>query len=135
MDPDNEALKGLFENYNRINHLFRQRSFWELYKTPVDVKGVGIKQVQVCQTYSSMHTWRLTILEVVPRDSAVIPGQTNTQPTGINKNHSELVKYTSENDPDFVTVSNALILETRASFKRINDNWANWKRELSMSVR
>ncbi len=44
------------------------------------------------------------------------------------------MKYTGENDPDFVTMSNALVLEMRGSFKRINDNWAHWKRELSMFV-
>lgn len=70
----------------------------------------------------------------MPKDSAIIPGQPNTQPTGINKNHSTLMKYTGENDLDFVTMSNALVLEMRGSFKRINDNWANWKRELSMFI-
>ncbi len=44
------------------------------------------------------------------------------------------MKYTGENDLDFVTMSNALVLEMRGSFKRINDNWANWKRELSMFI-
>jgi hypothetical protein len=46
MEPNNEALKGLFENFNRISGHFKQRAFYEAYKTPVKMLG-GVKKIQV----------------------------------------------------------------------------------------
>ncbi|KAK4672178.1 hypothetical protein QC763_0001180 [Podospora pseudopauciseta] len=47
-------------------------------------------------------------LMVVPRASAVVPGQTNAEPVAIHANHHNMVKYTSREDSGYKTVSRHL---------------------------
>jgi hypothetical protein len=67
----------------------------------------------------------------VPKESAVISGQKNDEAIALSKDHVDLVKFASKDDPDFIKVYTALVLELRKSFKPINDRWTQWKRDLS----
>lgn len=116
LEPGNQALKTQFESYKMISHLFNQRSFWEVYETPVTLLTMEIKH-----------------LVVVPKESAIPPGQKNDQATALMKDHLGLVKFASKDDPDYVTVTNALILELRKSFRPILDRWIEWNRQMKQS--
>lgn len=73
------------------------------------------------------------MVKVVPKDSAVPPGQKNDQATPLMKDHLGLVKFASKDDPDYGTVTDALILALRESFRPIAERWTEWKRTISAS--
>jgi hypothetical protein len=72
-------------------------------------------------------------MQVVPKDSATIPGMKNDLVVALNKDHHGLVRFESADDPDFKTIVRSLILELRKSSKPINDRWAERRKELSAS--
>ena len=135
LDPGNQALEANFTTYNKISHNFNQRSFWEKYTTPVKFRKMEIKNVVVGRPLLKCSHFRNRAdkMQVVPKDSATIPGIKNDLVVALSKDHYGLVRFESADDPDFRTVVRALILELRKSSKPINDRWAEWRKELSAS--
>jgi len=135
LDPGNQALEANFAAYNKISHNFNQRSYWEKYKTPVKLRNMEVKSVEVGRPLRKCSHSRNKAdkMQVVPKDSATIPGMKNDLVVALSKDHHGLVRYESADDPDFKTVVRALILELRKSSKPINDRWAEWRKELSAS--
>jgi hypothetical protein len=135
LDPGNQALEANFAAYNKISHNFHQRSYWEKYKTPVKLRNMEVKNIEVGKPLRkfSLERNRADKMQVVPKDSATIPGMKNDLVVALSKDHHGLVKFESADDPDFKTVVRGLILELRKSSKPINDRWAEWRKELSAS--
>jgi hypothetical protein len=57
----------------------------------------------------------------------------NDQTLVLSKDHHNLLRFQSAEDPDFRAVSRGLIIELQKSMKPINDRWADWKSQLSAS--
>jgi hypothetical protein len=47
LEPGDQTLKTQFESYKMISHMFHQRSFWEVYETPVKLLNMDVKKIVV----------------------------------------------------------------------------------------
>jgi hypothetical protein len=63
-------------------------------------------------------------MKVVPYFSAVVPGATNATDLMIHKNHSDMVKFESEQDEDYIQVARMLSLMSLKAKTKISQNWA-----------
>lgn len=63
------------------------------------------------------------MLQIVPKPSAVVPGQTNSEAISINKNHREMVRFSSSEESDFKKVSGHLWLMTEEAPGVIKRQW------------
>ena len=60
---------------------------------------------------------------MVPQASAVVPGATNAEVIQLNKSHHSMIKFDSESDEDFLTVSGQLSLMTFRAAITIKQRW------------
>lgn len=59
----------------------------------------------------------------MPKTSAVVPGQTDAEPIMIHANHSNMVKFTSSHDSEFVTISETLQIMVRDAENTVMFRW------------
>jgi hypothetical protein len=64
----------------------------------------------------------------VPKPSAVVPGQGDAEPIAIHENHINMVKYTSENDGGYITISEHLQIKVGDAAEKIGLRWAEERR-------
>jgi hypothetical protein len=60
---------------------------------------------------------------VVPKSSAVVPGQVNAEPIAIMENHINMVKFSSPNNNEFKRVAGHLILMAENAPTKVQENW------------
>jgi len=99
---DSDYLRYLTELYSPISSHFKTVFFWEEFNTPL-VKGASIM--------------------IVPRTSAVVSGATNSVAIALHKHHIDLVKYSSEHDGAFETVSDQISVMMKSGFLEVTDSW------------
>ena len=87
LERDSEWLQQQLGQYGSISSDFITKFAYEEYKTPT-VLG---------------HT-----ILVVPRASAVVPGQSDAEPICIHANHIHMVKFQARSDPGYETISENL---------------------------
>lgn len=63
------------------------------------------------------------VLQIVPKPSAVVPGQTNSEAIAINKNHRDMIKFGSRDESDFRKVSDHLRLMVEDAPQNIDGRW------------
>ncbi len=65
---------------------------------------------------------------MVPRASAVVPGQANAEPVAIHANHVNMVKYASRDDNGYKTISRYLKDMANEAIKQTQQRWQAEKR-------
>ena len=65
---------------------------------------------------------------MVPRASAVVPGQANAESIVIHANHTDMVRYTSKNDGGYSTISDKLQIMAREAPGAIRHRWEEERR-------
>lgn len=70
----------------------------------------------------------LTLFQLVPKSSAVVPGQKDVEIVGASGDHFGMVKYISAEAETFKSVSGHLSLMIRDAPDRIGEKWGQWKR-------
>jgi hypothetical protein len=68
---------------------------------------------------------------VVPKSSAVVPGQVDAEAIPVMADHRNMVKFKSPKSGDFIRITNHLKLMVESAPANINENW----RVESMSIR
>lgn len=63
------------------------------------------------------------IEQVVPRASAVVPGQADAEPIVIHADHRNMVRYTSRGDSGYNTISGHLRIMARAAPEEVRRRW------------
>ncbi|KDN71371.1 putative phosphorylase superfamily protein [Colletotrichum sublineola] len=71
---------------------------------------------------------------VVPRASAVVPGQANGEPIAIHADHINMVKFASRMDPSYVKVSEVLQIMAANATGNIQSMWEMEKRVTKVAV-
>jgi hypothetical protein len=61
---------------------------------------------------------------VVPKSSAVVPGQVDAEPIAIMDNHINMVKFPSPQGNDFKRVAGHLKLMADKAFTKVQNRWA-----------
>ena len=61
--------------------------------------------------------------QVVPRASAVVPGQADAEPIAIHADHTNMVRYTSRVDGGYNTVSEHLQIMATAAPEEVQRRW------------
>ncbi|KAF8530136.1 hypothetical protein BU17DRAFT_78714 [Hysterangium stoloniferum] len=84
---NSEMLEIQLALYNGISACFNTKFLYEIYQTVLDDGTSGF---------------------IVPRSSAIVPGARNAEPIGLNKNHTDMTKYCSAKDDDFIVVVSLL---------------------------
>ncbi|KAI5456651.1 hypothetical protein BGZ63DRAFT_395954 [Mariannaea sp. PMI_226] len=111
LEMDSEWLQQQSAQYSLIASEFVTKFAYEEYKTPT-VLG---RKILVCVSHS-LHTsdCRLPdISKVVPKASAVVPGQANSESIVIHADHRNMVKFHSQKDPGYTTILECLVIMTR----------------------
>jgi hypothetical protein len=107
-----KVLSMELSQYNRISPSINTKFLYELYPTSFH-DGFELVGVLIALRHDS----ELTKIQIVPKSSAVVPGNTrNTEAVGLNKTHIDLVKFDSAEDDDFSTVAiliQGMSLETK----------------------
>jgi hypothetical protein len=66
----------------------------------------------------------LTItVQIVPKDSAVVPGTPDAHAIALHKNHIDLVKFKSEDDHGFKAVTDQISVMVKNAGSKIKSNW------------
>ena len=104
LERDSEALQQQLGQYNPISGDFDTK--FETKATPL-VLGRSII--------------------VVPKASAVDPGQVNVEPIAIMANHTDMVKFASPNS-EFKSVANQLRLMVEIAPSKVQENWLTKQR-------
>ena len=60
---------------------------------------------------------------MVPRASAVVPGAANAEPIAIHANHIEMVKFASNKDSGYETVSGHIYIMVQRARDVITSRW------------
>ncbi|KAF2469609.1 tetratricopeptide repeat domain-containing protein, partial [Lindgomyces ingoldianus] len=102
LDRDSELLQQQIGQYGPISKEFVTKFAYEEYKTPT-VLGHSIM--------------------VVPRASAVVPGEADAEPIAIHADHINMVKFASKEDSGYVTVSGHLQIMVQSAGDVISLRW------------
>ena len=102
LERDSEALQQQLGQYTPISGDFETKFAFETKPTPL-VLGQ-------------------TII-VVPKSSAVVPGQVDAEPIAIMDNHINMVKFSSEKNNEYQRVAGHLKLMAEIAPTKIQQNW------------
>lgn len=61
----------------------------------------------------------------MPRSSAVVPGMVNADVMAIKKDHREMVRFSTSEDPDFKNVARQLRLMAKAATDSVTQKWVD----------
>ena len=64
----------------------------------------------------------------MPKASAILPGQPDGEPIAIHANHTDMVRFTSVEDPYYVKVSEILCIMAKGAGNHIRSNWETERR-------
>jgi hypothetical protein len=101
LERDSEILQQQLAQYNSISGDFETKFAYETKATPLALGKAMI---------------------VVPKSSAVVPGQVDAEPIAIMDHHINMVKFATQNN-EFKTVANHLKLMVDEAPKRVQKNW------------
>jgi hypothetical protein len=101
LERDSEALQQQLGQYTPISSDFETKFAFETKATPLALGN--------------------SIL-VVPKASAVVPGQVDAEPIAIMDNHVNMVKFSSQND-EFKRVAGHLKLMADKAPEKVQGNW------------
>ncbi|KAI8630073.1 TPR-like protein [Xylariaceae sp. FL1651] len=102
LERDSEWLQQQLSQYNPISNQFVTKFAYETYETPT---LLGHK------------------ILVVPKASAVVPGQANAEPIAINSDHIEMVKFSGNKDSGYIKVSETLQIMAKDAKRVIQSRW------------
>ncbi|KAI6080082.1 hypothetical protein F4821DRAFT_104114 [Hypoxylon rubiginosum] len=102
LEPNSEWLQQLSGQYGPISGDFVTKFAYETYKT---------------------HTKLGRKILVVPRASAVVPGQADAEAIGIHADHIHMVKFSSKNDRNYKKVSGKLQIMARNAEETVRSRW------------
>ncbi|WYZ43693.1 hypothetical protein EsH8_VII_000129 [Colletotrichum jinshuiense] len=102
LERDSEWLQQQLGQYNPISREFVTKFAYEEYETPT-LLGKTIM--------------------VVPRASAVVPGHADGEPIAMHANHVDMVRFASNEDPNYVKVSEVLQILARKADYNIRSRW------------
>ena len=74
-------------------------------------------------------------LQIVPKMSAVVPGAVDTVAIALHKHHIDLVKYSSEQDGAFETVSDQLGVMIESAPQKVTVSWQHEMKMKSKSIK
>jgi hypothetical protein len=101
LERDSEALQQQLGQYTPISGDFDTKFAFETKATPLALGSSII---------------------VVPKASAVVPGQVDAEPIAIMNNHIDMVKFSSQND-EFRRVAGHLKLMAEKAPEKVQGNW------------
>jgi hypothetical protein len=101
LERDSETLQQQLGQYTPISSGFETKFAFETKATPLALGSSII---------------------VVPKASAVVPGQVDAEPIAIMDNHINMVKFSSQND-EFKRVAGHLMLTAEKAPTKVQDNW------------
>jgi hypothetical protein len=99
---DSELLQQQFGQYTSISSDFETKFAFETKATPLAPGQAMI---------------------VVPKCSAVVPGQVDAEPIAIMENNINMVKFSSPNNNEFKRVVGHLMLMAEKAPVRVQENW------------
>jgi hypothetical protein len=102
LERDSEALQQQLGQYAPISGDFETKFAFETNATPL-----ALGQAMI----------------VVPRSSAVVPGQVDAEPIAIIDNHINMVKFSSPKNNEFKTVAGHLMLLVEKAPAKVQENW------------
>jgi hypothetical protein len=102
LERDSEALQQQLGQYTPISSDFETKFAFETKSTPL-VLGQAII--------------------VVPKSSAIVPGQVDAEPIAIMDNHINMVKFSSEKNSEYQRVAAHLKLMAEMAPTQIQQNW------------
>ena len=102
LERDSEALQEQLGQYAAISSDFETKFAFETKATPL---ALGQS------------------LLVVPKSSAVVPGQVDAEPIAIMADHNKMVKFTSAKSSEFNRVANHLKLMAESAPAKIVESW------------
>lgn len=102
ISSESHAIDTQLSQYTSISGRYETKFFYEQRPTPL----VGGLSKAVCYIGTlQYHLFDDLVLQLVERMSAVIPGATNAESIGLNKDHIGLAKFEEDADGDFVILS------------------------------
>ena len=102
LEKDSEALQQQLGQYTSISSDFETKFAFETKPTPL-VLGHSIV--------------------IVPKSSAVVPGQVDAEPIAVMENHINMVKFSSERNGEYQRVAAHLKLMAEIAPAKIKQNW------------
>ncbi|KAI0439883.1 hypothetical protein F4803DRAFT_529566 [Xylaria telfairii] len=102
LERDSEWLQQQLSQYNPISNQFVTKFAYETYQTPT-ILGHKIL--------------------VVPKASAVVPGQANAEPIAIHSDHINMVKFSENTDRGYIKVSETLQIMAKDAGEKIRSRW------------
>ncbi|KAK1613488.1 hypothetical protein BDP81DRAFT_513692 [Colletotrichum phormii] len=106
LERESEWLQQQLGQYEPISGDFVTKFAYEVYKTPTPLGQIT----------------------VVPRASAVVPGQADGEPIAIHADHISMVKFASKEDPSYVKVSEVLQIMVANAGNNIRSRWETEER-------
>ncbi|KAF4475083.1 Kinesin light chain [Colletotrichum fructicola Nara gc5] len=106
LERESEWLQQQLGQYGPISGDFVTKFAYEVYKTPTPLGQIT----------------------VVPRASAVVPGQADGEPIAIHADHINMVKFSSKEDPSYVKVSEVLQIMVANAGRNIGSRWETEER-------
>jgi hypothetical protein len=70
----------------------------------------------------------LLIIQIVPTESAVVPGVQNAEAVGMHKNHRTMVRFSAASDQDYQAVATRILLMTETASTRVPKKWDTWSK-------
>jgi hypothetical protein len=120
LERDSESLQQQLGQYGPIRSDFVTKFAFEEYPTPT-VLGRSI--VVSCFEIYHMYWLLANVHQVVPKASAVVPGDADGESIVIHADHINMVKFGSKLDPGYKKVSENLQLMARRAGNAIGGRW------------
>ena len=124
LEKDSEWLQQQLGQYNPISGDFVTKFAYEEYKTPT---AMG-HSIQVIPFIPFATAQRVLTEQVVPRESAVVPGAVDAEPIVIHTDHVNMVRFSSKEDKGYQTVSGHLHIMARSACNVIASRWKEEER-------
>jgi hypothetical protein len=122
LERESEELQRLMRDYAPISGDFRTKFAYETLLTRLPT-GTSI----MVSFNPSRHTISETKLrgQVVPKASAVLPGLADVEAIALHKDHSNLVKFGSQDDEGYKKLSGHVFLMAENAAPHIRTRWGS----------
>ena len=118
LERDSEWLQQQLGQYGMISSDFVTKFAYEEYETPTAFgHSIMVRNRPLSEKTAAKKN------QVVPRSSAVVPGQADAEQIAIHADHKNMVRYTSREDRDYITISEHLQIMVSAAPEEIRRRW------------
>lgn len=118
LERDSEWLQQQLGQYGPISGDFVTKFAFEEYETPTAFgHSIMVPMPFSCDIMVANRK------QVVPRASAVVPGQADAEPIVIHADHTNMVRYTSRGDTGYSIVSEHLQIMASAAPEEVRRRW------------